>query len=69
VIYVADSQSNLATNPGFKQGIRIGNIKDGNVAAFIPFETGAPEGIGVDDEGNVYGGQVAATNVLRFVKK
>jgi sugar lactone lactonase YvrE len=69
MIYVADSQSTSAANPGFKQGIRIGNIKDGKVTAFIPFETGAPEGVGVDDEGNVYGGQVAETNVLRFVKK
>jgi sugar lactone lactonase YvrE len=69
MIYVADSQSTSVTNPGFKQGIRIGNIKDGKVTAFIPFETGAPEGVGVDDEGNVYGGQVAATNVLRLVKK
>ena len=69
MIYVADSQSTSATNPGFKQGIRIGNIKDGKVTAFIPFEKGAPEGVGVDDEGNVYGGQVAETNVLRFVKK
>ena len=37
--------------------------------AFIPFETGTPEGVGVDDEGNVYAGQVAETNVLKFVKK
>jgi sugar lactone lactonase YvrE len=69
MIYVADSQSTPATNPGFKQGIRVGTLKDGKVTAFIPFETGAPEGVGVDDEGNVYGGQVAETNVLRFVKK
>ena len=69
MLYVADSQSTTATNPGFKQGIRVGNIKDGKVMAFIPFETGAPEGVGVDDQGNVYGGQVAETNVLKFVKK
>jgi hypothetical protein len=52
MIYVADSQSNATNNPGFKQGIRIGSVKDGKVAAFIPepsAEAGAPEGIGVDD--------------------
>src|ERR1700758_2828954 len=36
VIYVADGQSDGKTNPGFAQGIRIGSVKDGKVAAFIP---------------------------------
>jgi len=43
--------------PGFKQGIKIGSAKDGSVTAFIPepsAEVGAPEGVGVDDAGNVY---------------
>jgi sugar lactone lactonase YvrE len=35
-IYVTDSQSNSKTNPGFKRGIRVGNVKDGKVTAFIP---------------------------------
>ena len=71
MIYVADSQSDEKTNPGFKQGIRIGSAKDGKVTAFIPAtspETGSPEGVGVDDAGNVYGGWVAKTAVRRFVK-
>ena len=54
MIYVADSQSTPSNNPGFKQGIRIGSVKDGKVTAFIPepsVEAGAPEGIGVDDAG------------------
>jgi DNA-binding beta-propeller fold protein YncE len=71
MIYVADSQSDEKTNPGFKQGIRVGSIKDGTVAAFIPAtspETGSPEGVGVDDAGNVYGGWVAKRAVRRFVK-
>jgi len=57
IIYVADSQSNPTSNAGFKQGIRIGSAKDGSVTAFIPepsAEVGAPEGVGVDDAGNVY---------------
>jgi hypothetical protein len=28
MIYVADSQSNATNNPGYKQGIRIGSVKD-----------------------------------------
>ena len=70
-IYVADSQSNATNNPGFKQGIRIGNAKDGKVTAFIPepsAEVGAPEGVGVDDAGNVFGGWTAKMAVRRFVK-
>jgi DNA-binding beta-propeller fold protein YncE len=70
-IYVADSQSTPANNPGFKQGIRIGNVKDGKVTAFIPepsAEAGTPEGVGVDEAGNVYGGYTAKMAVRRFVK-
>jgi len=71
MIYVADSQSDEKTNPGFKQGIRVGSAKDGKVTAFIPAtspEIGSPEGVGVDDAGNVCGGWVAKTAVRRFVK-
>jgi hypothetical protein len=70
-IYVADSQSDEKTNPGFKQGIRIGSVKDGRVTAFIPAtlpEIGSPEGVAVDDAGNVYGGWVAKMAVRRFEK-
>jgi len=70
-IYVADSQSTPANNPGFKQGIRIGSAKDGKVTSFIPEAAdiaAAPEGVGVDDAGNVYGGWTAKQTVRRFVK-
>jgi DNA-binding beta-propeller fold protein YncE len=70
VIYVADSTSNEQTNPGYKQGIRIGSVKDGKVTAFIPWsETNALEGVAADDEGNVYGGFTNTMNFRRFVKK
>ena len=71
MIYVIDSQSTPSNNPGFKQGIRIGSVKDGKVTAFIPepsVEAGAPEGIGVDDTGNVYAGWTAKMAVRRYVK-
>jgi len=46
MIYVADSQSNAKNNPGFKRGIRVGNVKDGKngkVIAFIPDMMPTPE--------------------------
>jgi len=72
MIYVADTQSNQNNNPGFKQGIRIGSVKDGKVTAFIPepsAEMGAPEGVGVDDAGTVYAGWTGKMNFRRFVKR
>jgi DNA-binding beta-propeller fold protein YncE len=72
MIYVADSQSTPSNNPGFKQGIRIGSVKDGKVTAFIPepsVEAGAPEGVGVDDAGNLYAGWTAKMAVRRYVKQ
>jgi sugar lactone lactonase YvrE len=70
VIYVADSTSNDKTNPGYKQGIRIGSVKDAKVVAFIPWnETNTLEGVAADDQGNVYGGFTNTLNFRRFVKK
>jgi hypothetical protein len=72
MVYVADSQSDATDNPGFARGIRIGSAKDGKVTTFIPLsseELGAPEGVGVDDMGNVYGGWIAKMNMRRFVKQ
>jgi len=67
VAYVADSQSSDKTNPGFKQGIRIGSAKDGKITAYIPEtkELSALEGVAADDAGNIYGGY---TNTLNFTK-
>jgi len=67
IIYVSDSTSNEKTNPGFMQGIRVGNVSDGKVVAFIPEtqELNALEGVAADDAGNVYGGY---TNTPNFTK-
>lgn len=35
-IYVADSDSNTARNPGFKRGVRVGSARTGEVVALIP---------------------------------
>jgi DNA-binding beta-propeller fold protein YncE len=70
-IYVADSQSTDKVNPGFKQGIRVGSAKDGKVTSFIEESKylGALEGVGVDDEGNVYAGYTNAQRLEKFGKK
>jgi len=78
-IYVADSESGPDTGahelPGIRKGIRIGSAKDGRVTAFIedmeptaPDHSGA-EGVGVDAQGNVYGGVVRRQMLERHVKK
>jgi DNA-binding beta-propeller fold protein YncE len=80
VLYVTDSESNMAQNPGFKRGVRIGSVKDGKVTAFIPDPEPAKEGTGaaanswgecvaVDDAGNVFLGTYDAGTVARYVKK
>jgi sugar lactone lactonase YvrE len=77
VLYVADSESNSKTNPGWKRGIRIGGAKEGKVTAFIPDPepdpekviTSAAEGVAADAEGNVYGAEVGARALKKYVKK
>ena len=72
-IYVADSQSDDKTNPGFNRDIQIGSVKDGKVAAFIPLTDpaiGSAEELAVDDQGNVFAGFTAQGKmaVRKFVK-
>ena len=71
ILYVANSQSGEKYNAPFKQGIRIGSVKDGKVTAFIgapspDFEM--PEGVAADKDGNVYGGFTAKNDVKKYVK-
>ena len=71
ILYVADSQSSDKVNAPFKQGIRIGSVKDGKVTAFIAApdpKMEMPEGVTVDKDGNVFGGFTANTDVKKFVK-
>ena len=71
IIYVADSQSNEKVNPPFRQGIRIGSVKDGKVTAFISAPdptTEMPEGVAADKDGNVFGGFTQLTDVKKYVR-
>src|SRR6266571_4104275 len=69
MIYVSDSTSTDKTNPGFKQGIRIGKVQDGKVTTFIPWSEGNTlEAVAADDQGNVYGGFTNTMNFRRFAK-
>jgi sugar lactone lactonase YvrE len=77
VIYVADSESNTKTNPGWKRGIRVGSAKDGQVTAFIPdtepdpekVVTSNAEGVAADAAGNVYGAEVGPKALKKYVKR
>jgi sugar lactone lactonase YvrE len=76
MIYVTDSESNgfpLATHPGWKRGVRIGKLKDGEVLYRIPDPlemkgTSAAEGIAVDANGNVFGGEVGPRQLVKHVR-
>jgi sugar lactone lactonase YvrE len=70
VLYVADSQSDDKTNPGFKQGVRIGSAKDGKVTAFIPGDPqmGGAEEVAADDQGNVFASFTNKKVLRKYVK-
>lgn len=80
-LYVTDSESRAPMgygyNPGWKRGIRVGNLKDDIVMAFIPDTdpnpdagaTSGAEGIWVDDKGVIYGAQVEQKAVIRYTHR
>jgi DNA-binding beta-propeller fold protein YncE len=75
-IYVADSESDLVNNPGWEQGIRIGDAKTGWVTAFILDQGGnpntqtgsGPEFVTADRHGNVFGGEPRPRVLRKYVK-
>ncbi len=77
IIYVADSESNSRSNPGYKRGIRIASATDGFVTGFIPDPepdpdnagTTAAEGVAADAMGNVYGAEVGPRALKKYVKR
>jgi sugar lactone lactonase YvrE len=76
-IYVIDSESNTARNPGFKRGIWIGTARGGTIRAFIPSNEPNPdtttvlgaEGVGVDAKGDIYAAEVGRQTLTKYVKK
>jgi hypothetical protein len=82
ILYVADSHSQstdpknvVSYNPGVDQGIRVGSAKDGKVSAFIPIAhppdvlTNAPEGVGADAMGNLYGADTFLKGIRKYIKQ
>jgi DNA-binding beta-propeller fold protein YncE len=71
IAYVTDNGSDDKRNPGFKQGIRIGSVKDGKVTALVPPDAtlGVPEMLTVDDQGTIYGGFTGDKWTLRKFAK
>jgi sugar lactone lactonase YvrE len=73
-MYVADSESWGSDQPGWKKGIRIGSAKDGSVKYFIEDmestteEHSGAEGVGVDAQGNVYGGVVRRKMLEKHIR-
>jgi streptogramin lyase len=77
VIYVADSESGSVAreHSAWKRGIRVGNVKDGSVTAFIPDPaenatgTSAAEGVAADAKGVIFGAEVGPKDVKKYVKE
>jgi len=75
-IYVADSESDNVDNPGWEQGIRIGDAGTGWVKYFILDQGGnpntrtgsGPEFVTVDRAGNVFGGEPRPRVLRKYVK-
>ena len=75
-IYVADSESDDVQNPGWEEGIRIGDAKTGWMNAFILYPWGDPrqtagdgaEFVAVDRDGNIYGGEPRPKRLQKYVR-
>ena len=75
-IYVADSEPDDVQNPGWEEGIRIGDAKSGWMHAFIMYPWGDPrdtagngaEFVAIDRDGNVYGGEPRPKRLQKYVR-
>ncbi len=75
-IYVADSESDDVQNPGWEEGIRIGDARTGWVNAFILYPWGDPrqtagdgaEFVAIDRDGAVFGGEPRPRRLQKYVR-
>ncbi|HET7400139.1 MAG TPA: 6-bladed beta-propeller, partial [Usitatibacter sp.] len=75
LVYVSDSESNgVAPNPGWLRGTRVGELATGKVLYRIPDPlelkgTSDAEGVAVDAQGNIYGGEVGPRRLVKHVRE
>ena len=77
VLYVADATSTEKLNPGCRRGIWIASARSGKTLRFIPDPgpppppdagTSAAEGVAADSSGAIYGAEVLAHDVKKYIK-
>jgi DNA-binding beta-propeller fold protein YncE len=76
-IYVADSESTAASNPGYTRGrgITLANWKTLTITSFIPLSdddgkpgTSGPEDVTTDGHGSVFAGEITQKLLVKYVK-
>jgi DNA-binding beta-propeller fold protein YncE len=75
-VYVADSESNEARNPGWEMGIRVGDAETGWVSAFVLYQWADPrrpggngaEFVAVDRDGNLYAGEPRPRRLQKYMR-
>jgi DNA-binding beta-propeller fold protein YncE len=69
LLYVADETATIPVrNPNLSPGIRIATL-DGKMIANVPYRKGNTlEGVAVDKDGNIYGGNTNHPRSVRFMK-
>ena len=80
-LYAIDSESDVNYNPGWRKGLRVGSARTGEVWSFVPEHVSRQasgmggygsmgEGVAVDAQGNVYGGEVGPIQgVTKFIPR
>ena len=81
VLYAIDSESDDNYNPGWRKGLRVGSARTGEVWYFVPEHVSKQasgmggygsmgEGVAVDAQGNVYGGEVGPIQgITKFIPR
>jgi DNA-binding beta-propeller fold protein YncE len=69
LLYVADETATIPVrNPNLSPGVRIATL-DGKIIANVPYRQGnSLEGVAVDKDGNIYGGNTNHPRAVRFIR-